>query len=364
MLKGVSSSKQSKNKIANKVAVIGSGIVGCLLSYALAKKGIEVDLFDQSDDICSGASSHELLVTYPRLSAHDNAYGRFNLLSYLYAVNFYKTLKSSAWQKTGVLILNHDQASNKRQESLMQHRSDKDIYEYVNSKEASKISGIKLELDGLLYRDAGFILPQQMCETLINSPNINLKTSSRIESLSRDKGITSFKIGNQEYKYKNVCLCTGSDTTKLLNLKGLSIKRGQTTHLEKNTDISKINLPICAKGYISPMINNIHVLGSSYSALEHLDIVQDEHALNLENFKVIYDGKVSINSGRAGFRAVSKDHLPIVGEIDGIYVNTGHGSRASVSGPICADIISSYLSQEAPPLELRELMSLDPKRFN
>ena len=364
MLKGISYSGQEKKETPSKVAVIGSGIAGCLLSYSLAKKGIEVDLFEQSDDICSGASSHELLVTYPRLSAHDNAYGRFNLSSYLYAVNFYDNLNSTAWQKTGVLVLNHDQTSNKRQESLMQNRVDKDIYQHVSPKEASQISGIKLKLDGLLYRDAGYILPQQMCEVLIDSPNINLKTSSRIESLSRDKQITSFKIGDQEYKYGAVCLCTGSDTLKILNLKGASIKRGQTTHLEEDPDISQINLPICAKGYISPMVNNIHVLGSSYSNLEHLDIDHDEHISNIENFKIIYNGDVAIHSGKAGFRAVSKDHLPIVGEIDGIYVNTCHGSRASVSAPISADIISSYISQEAPPLEARELMSLSPKRFN
>ena len=364
MLKGISSSGQKITENPSKVAVIGSGIAGCLLSYSLAKKGLEVDLFEQSDDICSGASSHELLVAYPRLSSHDNAFGRFNLLSYLYAVNFYDNLKSTAWQKTGVLVLNHDQNSNKRQESLMQHRFDKDIYQHLSPEEASTISGISIELDGLLYRDAGYILPQQLCEVLIDSPNINLKTSSKIESLSRDQKITSFKIGNKEYKYKNVCLSTGSDTSKLLNIDGLSIKRGQTTHLEKDRNISGINLPICAKGYVSPIVNNIHVVGSSYSDLEHLDIVQEEHLSNLENLKIIHDGAVAVDSGKVGFRAVSKDHMPMVGEVDGIYINTCHGSRASISAPISAEIISSYILKEAPPLEIRELQALSPKRFN
>ena len=74
MLKGDALSKvSSKQGYSKKVAVIGSGITGCILSYLLAQKGIEVDLYEQSDSICAGASSHELLVTYPRLSAHDSA---------------------------------------------------------------------------------------------------------------------------------------------------------------------------------------------------------------------------------------------------------------------------------------------------
>ena len=87
-----------------------------------SQKGIEVDLYEQSESICSGASSHELLVTYPRLSAYDTAYGRFNLLAYLYATNFYKNLKTKSWKKTGVLILNHDKETQKKQKALIERR--------------------------------------------------------------------------------------------------------------------------------------------------------------------------------------------------------------------------------------------------
>ena len=95
MLKGTVDTQLKKNTSNTKVAVIGSGIAGCVLSYTLAKKGIEVDLYEKSDSICSGASSHELLVTYPRLSAHDTAFGSFTLHSYIFATNFYKRLKLS-----------------------------------------------------------------------------------------------------------------------------------------------------------------------------------------------------------------------------------------------------------------------------
>ena len=365
MLRGVSSSVESANQSSEqKIAIIGSGITGCLLSYMLAKKGFEVDLFEKSKDICSEASFHELLVTYPKLSAHDTAFGRFNLQSYLYATYFYESLKTDAWKKTGVLVLNHDGGSKRRQSSLIEKRDDGEIYRYLNPEEASEIAGIDLKMDGLFYQEAGYIIPKEMCEFLTKSEKININTSSEVKGLKRDRGLTSFFIGEKKYEYQNVCLCSGSETSKILPLKGLTSKRGQVTHIDNNKYISNINLPICAKGYISPLINNVQVLGSSYSDLDHTEILDDEHQYNLDNLKLISKEKVRIKSGRAGIRAVSKDHLPIVGKLDGILINTAHGSRASISAPISAEIISSFLTKGAAPFEDRELNSLSPSRFS
>ena len=364
MLIGNTNSKPKKESIKKKVAVIGSGITGCMLSYMLAKKGIEVDLFEQSETICSAASSHELLVTYPRLSAHDTAYGRFNLQSYIYATNFYEELNTDTWKKTGVLLLNHDTETEKRQSSLLEKRSDGEIYQFLDIDEAVEKSGIDIDLNGLLFKDAGYILPNQMCKFLIESSKINLITSANIKNLKSTENNISFTIEDKNYKYKDVCLCTGSDTSKLINIKGFSVKRGQVTHIERQKDISGINLPICAKGYISPLINNIHIVGSSYSDLEHMNLTEEEHSLNLNNLKVIYDKGVKIDSGRVGLRAISKDHMPIVGEQNGIYINTCHGSRASITAPISAALIASFIAKETPPLDKREIESLSPARFN
>ena len=364
MLKGNVVKKQKKNSLNTKVAVIGSGIAGCILSYTLAKKGMEVDLYEKSDNICSGASSHELLVTYPRLSAHDTAFGAFTLQSYIFAINFYKSLKTKAWKKTGVIILNHDAASEKRQSSLLKKRSDGEIYRFISPDEASEISGLDIKSNGLLYEDAGYILPKEICKFLLKSPKINLFTSSQIKNITRNREMINLRIEKKEFEYKNVCVCAGSDTSKILELDGTSIKRGQVTHIESLDRVSKIKLPICAKGYISPQINNIHLVGSSYSDSEGTDLSEKEHIYNLNNLKLIIDQEMNVISGKAGHRSVSKDHMPIVGKKNGLYVNTCHGSRASVTAPISAEIIASMIAGEAPPLMKRELESLSPERFS
>ena len=364
MLKGTVDTQLKKNTSNTKVAVIGSGIAGCVLSYTLAKKGIEVDLYEKSDSICSGASSHELLVTYPRLSAHDTAFGSFTLHSYIFATNFYKQLKTDTWKKTGVIILNHDAATEKRQSSLLEKRADGEIYRYIDPDEASELSGIDIKLNGLIYEDAGYILPEEMCKFLIESPKINIFTSSHIESIKKNREVFNLNIGKKKFEYQNVCVCAGSETANIVDIDGFSIKRGQVTHIESLDNISRIKLPICAKGYISPRVNNIHLVGSSYSDSEDTDLSEEEHLYNLNNLKLIIDEEMNVITGQTGHRAVSKDHMPVVGMKDGIYINTCHGSRASVTAPISAEIIASMIVDEAPPLMGRELESLSPERFN
>ena len=365
MLVGDAKTDTKRNEtIRGKVAVIGSGIAGCSLSYALAKRGLKVDLFEKYESICSGASDHELLVTYPKLSAHDTPYGRFNLQSFVYATRFYDQLNSEGWNKTGVMVLNHDADSNKKNKSLLEKRSDGLIFKNLNEKEVSSKAGIELNYQGLLYEDAGYIFPKEICKALINSPNINLFTSAKIENLKIDEGLASFKIDKEIHEYEYICLCTGSDTDSLIHLDGFSKKRGQVSHIESNEILNNIKLPICAKGYLSPKKGDIHIVGSSYSNLEHLKLNEEEHLDNLEKLKIITKQPTSVNSGKAGFRAVAKDHMPIVGQINGVFLNTCHGSRASVSAPISAEIIASLITGTAPPLEKRELKALSPLRFN
>ena len=171
-------------------------------------------------------------------------------------------------------------------------------------------------------------------------------------------------IDDKTEKYDFVCLCAGSDTEYIYKLEGFSKKRGQVTHINSRNIFSDINLPICGKGYISPEINNIHVVGSSYSDIDTFEVLEEEHQHNLDSLKVINNEQAEIKTGKVGFRAVSKDHMPVVGNQGRVFVNTCHGSRASVTAPICADIVSSLISGKAPPLEKRELDSLSPNRFN
>ena len=44
-------------------------------------------------------------------------------------------------------------------------------------------------------------------------------------------------------------------------------------------------MPVCAKGYISPQVNDLHIVGSSYSDEDHAELTEEEHLLYNEHFK-------------------------------------------------------------------------------
>ena len=160
------------------------------------------------------------MVTYPRLSAHDTPYGRFNLHAYVYATNFY----SLQTHKTNWCFgFKTDYDSNKKQDSLIQSRNGNLILKHLTPK-ASQVAGIEIITPAMLYRDAGYILPKQICEELIEHPKINLQLSTTIKKVIESGDKVSLIINDKTKKYDFVCLCAGSDTEKLYKLEGFSKK--------------------------------------------------------------------------------------------------------------------------------------------
>mgnify|MGYP000848522288 FL=1 len=364
MLKGKALSTNVKEISKKKIAVIGSGIAGSTLAYKLAQRGHRVDVYEQNDELCSGVSGNGVLITYPRLSAFDSPYARFCLHSFLFASSFYDSLNSNAWYKSGVFLMNHDDSSLKRQNSLLEARPSNDLFEELSCEEASKRAGLKLNNGGIFFKKGGYLEAKALCQDLLSHKNINLILSSRVEKIEADgKNLTLVSEGEIS-EYEEVCLCAGYASENLLNFPGLSSKRGQISYVDSSKDFEKLNFPICASGYFSPRVKGSHVLGSSYSEVTNDIVLEDEHTSNKKKLKAIHDFKVNIVDGNVGFRAVTKDRLPLIGINKGIYVNTGHGSRGSTSSPLCAEIIADLIDGRPLPADHEVVIALDANRFN
>jgi tRNA 5-methylaminomethyl-2-thiouridine biosynthesis bifunctional protein len=49
--------------------------------------------------------------------------------------------------------------------------------------------------------------------------------------------------------------------------------------------------------------------------------------------------------------------------LDGLYVNTGHGSKGLIYAPYCAEMLASAINGEPAPADARLMAALDPNRF-
>lgn len=95
--------------------------------------------------------------------------------------------------------------------------------------------------------------------------------------------------------------------------------------------------------------------------------------------------------GRAAFRCTSPDYLPIVGPLadrtaflqsyaalskdarqvpdvacpwlDGLYVNSGHGSRGLITAPLSGELLAAWLDNEPLPLPRSVAEACHPNRF-
>jgi tRNA 5-methylaminomethyl-2-thiouridine biosynthesis bifunctional protein len=95
--------------------------------------------------------------------------------------------------------------------------------------------------------------------------------------------------------------------------------------------------------------------------------------------------------GRAAFRCTSPDYLPIVGPLadtvafadayavlgkdarqtpatpcpwlDGLYVNSGHGSRGLITAPLSGELLAAWLDDEPLPVPRDVAEACHPNRF-
>lgn len=364
MLTGLSESSALKKEFKKKrIGIIGAGIAGCSLAAILAKRGHQVTVFEKESSAASLASGNPILVTYPRLSAYDSPYARFSIGSFLFSSKFYDRMNSKFWKKSGVLMLNFNEYSNKRENDLCQARDDEELFTKLDRHQATQKSGISVKYGGLYFKDAGYIEPESMCNEILKHENITANFMEKVNSVESLENLKKISTTRKDYDFDEICFCTAHDVDKFFDLKGISKKRGQVTLIKTNSTLSKLKFPICAGGYFSPNINENHLAGSSYSNIDSSEILAEEHEEILEKMTEIHEGKMDIIGGRVGFRTVTKDRAPIAGHLNDFYLNVGHGSRGSTSAPLCSQYIADLIDNKPVPIDSEVEKMLSPERF-
>ena len=344
--------------LKRNIAIIGAGIAGCSLAKKLNDKGYQVTIFEKNKSLDTGPSAYKALVMYPRLSAFDTPYSLFCLHSYLYSTKFYDALNTSYWNKTGVLLLDFNETTHKRFLQILNSRQDLKLFKKVTKEEATEISGIPVPYGGLFFKDAGWLNPNGILKHMLNSPRIKLITGE-VTKISKTKVF----LDHKDYSFDHICLCSSFESNKLINLKGITKKRGQITYLKKELDITNLKIPICAQGYISPTSEDVLITGSTYSDSDNEEVTLEENLENIERLKLITDQKVKVVDSSFGYRSITQDRLPLLGKSEDIFINISHGSRGTTSAPISAQFICDLIDGSPPIFGKRLIRSLDPERF-
>ncbi|TWI53341.1 tRNA 5-methylaminomethyl-2-thiouridine biosynthesis bifunctional protein [Pseudomonas duriflava] len=385
--------------------VIGAGLAGAATAASLARRGWHVTVIERHPQPAAEASGNLQGILYLKLSAHLTSLSRLALCGFGYTRRLLEAFpKGADWDDCGTLQLAYDMADDMRQQALAELLPS-GLLQRVDAEEASRLAGISLERGGLYFPTSGWVHPPALCRHLLNHPFIHLKKSQETLTLERqDDYWTAHGTDGVIAKAAVAIIAGATDTKQLAEHVLLPVKpiRGQLTHLPATPNSSALQCVLCAEGYVAPPRKGWHTVGASFT-FDRTDSTpsQEEHDSNLALLEQISPeltarlnlpvSDTSSLEGRVAFRCTTPDYLPAVGPvvaakrfaqcyaalakdarqipdskapwIEGLFINTAHGSRGLISAPLSGELIAAWLENEPLPLPRDVAEACHPNRF-
>ncbi|MNQ51574.1 tRNA 5-methylaminomethyl-2-thiouridine biosynthesis bifunctional protein MnmC [compost metagenome] len=388
-----------------RALVIGGGLAGCATASSLAARGWQVSLLERHDDLAQEASGNPQGVLYLKLSAHGTALSQLIVSGFGHTRRLLEHLQRGVdWADCGVLQLAFNAKEAERQAQLAA-AFPADLVHPLDLPEAQARAGIALEHGGLFYPEGGWVHPPALCRWQASHPNVQVLTHrDAVELRKVDGRWQAWDNASLLASAPVVILAGAAEIKRFAQSADLPLKRirGQITRLPQTTESQCLATVVCAEGYVAPARLGEHTLGASFDFnSDDLTPSTAEHLGNLQMLKEISGDLVSRLhadqldpeqlQGRAAFRCTSPDYLPIVGPLadsqafnqayaalgkdarqvpdvpcpwlDGLYVNSGHGSRGLITAPLSGELLAAWLDNEPLPLPRSVAEACHPNRF-
>ena len=385
-----------------KALVIGGGLAGCATAASLAARGWQVSLLERHATLAQEASGNPQGVLYLKLSAHGTALSQMIVAGFGHTRRLLEHLHRGVdWDGCGVLQLAFDTKEAQRQAQLAQAFAP-DLLHLLDRDQAQARAGIALEHGGLFFPEGGWVHPPALCEWQASQTGITVLPHTHVLDLRRVDDHWQAWDGEHLLASAPVVVLAGAAEVQRFADLPLKRIRGQITRLPQTAESQALSTVVCAEGYVAPPRLGEHTLGASFDFKnEDLTPTAADHAGNLTMLHDISTDLAqrlhadtldpSVLQGRAAFRCTSPDYLPIVGPLadsmafnqayavlrkdarsvpdtpcpwlDGLYVNSGHGSRGLITAPLSAELLAAWLDDEPLPVPRSVADACHPNRF-
>jgi len=354
--------KKSPASIDKNCTVLGSGLAGASLAYALAERGWRVHVMDSGSATAQGASGVPVGLLTPHVSADDNDFSRLSRAGMRQTLAVaHQLLKDDGWLVKGVL--------------------------------ENRIEG-KTRQAGFprWHSEAGWIKPKHFIDALLNHPLITLQLNASIQRIQKnnDNGWDLFSMTHEIVsKTPHLVIACGPASVPLIQTAvpdfflPYTPIRGQISWGSMTEGISSLAPTHPVSGHCSfiPQISYQGQMqwftGSTFDRSNiTAGVLHNDHLKNIQHLlelipslsDAIDESIAPTLKGWAGVRCSLPDRMPVVGSVDpeglnGLYVLTGLGSRGLCLGPICAEVLASHLNNDPSPIEIKLLEALNPIRY-
>ena len=387
------------------VSIIGAGIAGCQMAYALAQRGWQVRLIERHAQLATEASGNRAGVLSPKMTAESSWGETFYRQAFGFANRQLHYLTSQGfkldWQACGAMQLAHEPREFARQQALKTRQLPADFIQLVDSETAATLAGIKLEHDASYFPQGSCLNPRSLCQVLIQHPNIQLVLNQTVLHLNQ--------LANQVWQVLDInqkliseaevlIIANGKNLTNFSQTQTLPLMpvQGQTSSAPLSNYSQKLKLAIGHEGYITPAIQGQHIFGATFKR-NQVDISLDAESdqINYRQLQQylpeIANSFTTIQSSHAAVRMTTPDRYPVVGAIpdiayyqveyaslkhgqkyreypkarymQGLYVLGGFGSRGLSTSGLCAELLAAVINHEPLPIQKTLYENLQPARF-
>jgi tRNA 5-methylaminomethyl-2-thiouridine biosynthesis bifunctional protein len=385
--------------MSQSAIVIGGGIAGCSTAFALAQRGIAVTLLERNASIASGASGNPVAMLYPKFSAQASLANNLTNLGFHITTALINQFaqKDQFYNACGQLQLAFNAAEQTKQDEL--YKSDylhknQWFMKFLDAAEASEIAGIDLTIGGLFLPNSGWVKPTLFCQALCNSSLINVLINCQALTIKRTQNGWRVTHNNGFLDVENVVICNANDVKEFgfCNSAQIMPVRGQLDFFASNIASKKLKTIICSDHYLSPAIDGMHAIGTTYAPndlnaeISAADTQSNLNALKKMSLEILQKIDPKTITSRVAFRSQTLDYRPLAGQVldednlrktsprynanpadlpwlRGLYVNAGHGSKGMITAPICGELIANLITKTDLPTDAKLASSMNPSRF-
>lgn len=351
-----------------KIIIIGGGLAGLTLHHKAQQQGLQSRLYESGPSTGHGASGNSYGMINPKLTAIRTVHSDYYSAAYAHALAFYRQFNDVDFNHCGNIQLNSNADKQRRFDGYCQSLGwHNDHITQLSCEETSKNLGYSIDYKSLYYPDAACASPQKICTELQDR---HVYLNHHINAVKYENGL--WRLLDCQGKLIDeaavLILAAGHDVVRLLGdaAPPLSKTRGQTSHVT----LSPAPLTsLCYGGYATPPSRHGHsMLGATFQPWDDMQKprIEDDQDNAAKLAQYCPNINVTHHGSWVGFRTSSKDRFPYVGamgEVDGLYLSTAHGSHGMISAPYAAEIILSQIQKTTLPCTESVLRALSPTRF-
>ncbi|MEP7057782.1 MAG: FAD-dependent 5-carboxymethylaminomethyl-2-thiouridine(34) oxidoreductase MnmC [Caldimonas sp.] len=317
-----------------RAVVVGAGLAGCAVAWALAEQGWQSVLLERHRSIAGEASGNPAGLFHGIVNGQDGTHARFNRAAALEAQRA-ATLAigrhAVPGAVDGLLQIVDAQASVGAMHALLRRLGLPDSYvQALDADAASACAGVRIERPAWFYPGGGWIEPGGLARSFVERAAASVEVRCGVAVARLRRAGASWQLldadGSIVERATTLVLANAGEALRLAGGAWPVEKvRGQISLLRRSrTSAWQLpRVPISGAGYLLPEVDGLAVFGSTAAAGDDDPTVRpSDHAQNLDQLArlapacgLVADAAAAGLQGRTAWRWVSRDRLPLVGPV-------------------------------------------------